>query len=318
MTGWLGVEPRHLAALVAVHEERSFRGAAARLGLVQSAVSQRIAQLEQFVGMTLVERARGQANVSLTHAGMTLVDHAGEILAEFDAVLADLRAVPGDTPAPLRVGTYESVAGLLVAPALAQLKQTAPQLRFSLHEDADWQRFFPLVSSGVLDAAFADLPLERGPFTFRELTRDPCVLVVRADSPLARRREPPTLAEIGALPLIAPSWPMLRLISDNLRAAGIEPSFVFRSEANSGVQALVAHGVGAALMPRLAVNANDPRIALVPLEDELPARRIAIYWHRDRREATAIMRLVEALEAICRVPDDVGEPPEPKRLERAA
>src|SRR5262249_26310851 len=138
-------------------------------------------------------------------------------------------------------------------------------------------------------------------FTFRELTLDPCVLVVRSDSPLARRREPPTLAEIGTLPLIAPSWPMLRLVAEHLRVAGVEPSFVCRSEINSGVQALVAQGVGAAIMPRLAVNQNDRRIAIVGLGDALPPRRIALYWHRDRRQAVAIMRFLAALEATCAI-----------------
>ena len=153
------------------------------------------------------------------------------------------------------------------------------------------------MSSGALDVAFADLPLEPGPFSFRELILDPCVLIVRSDSPLARREEPPTLEEIGRLPLVAPSWPMLRLLGEHLRAAGVEPRFVSSSDINAGVQALVAHGVGAALMPRLAVNDADPHIAIVPLGDALPPRRIALYWHRDRRQSAAIVAFLAALEA---------------------
>jgi DNA-binding transcriptional LysR family regulator len=298
MSSWMGVEPRHLIALVAVRKEGSFRGAANRLGLVQSAVSQRIAQLERHVGMDLVERSRGHSCVDLTDAGATLLRHAEEILAEFDAALADLRTVADERPA-LRVGTYESVGSLLLPGALRLLAERNRDVRVQLREDTCWENFFPLVASGELDAAFADLPLEPGPFTFRELTSDPSVLVVRADSPLARRPEPPSLVEIGSLPLIAPSWPMLRLITEHFRAAGVEPSFVFRSEINSGVQELVAHGLGAAVMPRLAVNDSDPRIAVIALGDVLPPRRIALYWHRDRRECEAITDFVDALVTAC-------------------
>src|SRR4051794_31666639 len=128
-TGWLGVEPRHLTALVAVQREGSFRGAAACLGLVQSAVSQRISQLEQLVGLELVERSRGQSSVRLTDAGATLIEHAQDILAEFDAALADLRTLAGREERVLRIGAYESVATALVPPAIAALGDRDHALR---------------------------------------------------------------------------------------------------------------------------------------------------------------------------------------------
>jgi DNA-binding transcriptional LysR family regulator len=295
----LGVEPRHLAALVAVHEKGSFRGAAMALDCAQSAVSQRIAHLERLVGMRLVERARGHATLRLTEAGLTLVEHAEHILAELDAAMADLHALAGDPAPALRVGAYESVASRILPGALKRLAVEASEVTVSLHEDPDWPRFFPLVATGRLDAAFADLPLEPGPFASQELMRDTSVLLVRADSPLAQLDRPPTLAEIGALPLIAPSWPMMSLMTEHLRAAGVDPQFVFRSELNSGVQSLVAEGVGAALQPRLSVDEGDPRVVVIPLDGVLPARRIALYWHRERKHDGAIKQFLTALMSEC-------------------
>ncbi|HLH67301.1 MAG TPA: LysR family transcriptional regulator [Solirubrobacteraceae bacterium] len=79
---WLGVEVRHLVALLAVAHERSFRGAAARLGYVQSAVSQQIAHLERVTGARLVDRAPGPGPVSLTLAGELLALHALQIIQQ--------------------------------------------------------------------------------------------------------------------------------------------------------------------------------------------------------------------------------------------
>jgi DNA-binding transcriptional LysR family regulator len=89
-SGWPGVELRHLAALEAVAEERSFRGAGARLGYAQPAISQQIAALEAAVGQRLVERRRGRGGVTLTEAGELLLGHASEIAARLRSAKAEL------------------------------------------------------------------------------------------------------------------------------------------------------------------------------------------------------------------------------------
>jgi DNA-binding transcriptional LysR family regulator len=276
---WLGVEPRHLEGVVAVSREGSFRRAAQRLGLAQSALSERIAQLEQLLGARLVKRSRGRARVGLTEAGTTLVEHAADILAELDAAMADMRASTGAT---LRVGAREDVAAPLLAPAIGRLAEEAPDLGIDLVE-ADG--LDGLVATGEIDVAVGELPLPPGPFAFRELAVDPWVLVVRQDSPLARRGSPPTLAELSSLRLLAPVHPLLAGLGEQLRGS------------HATLQALAARGVAAAVMPRLAVNENDPRVALVGLDGVLPPRRVVLYWHRDRRETAEIMRLLGALEA---------------------
>ena len=88
-----GVEIRHLAALVAVAEEGSFRRAATRLGYVQSAISEQIAALERIVGQQLIVRSRGAGAVELTDAGEVLLAHAHAILARVKAAEADLGAL---------------------------------------------------------------------------------------------------------------------------------------------------------------------------------------------------------------------------------
>jgi DNA-binding transcriptional LysR family regulator len=88
--GWFGVELRHLAALAAIAREGSFRGAADSLGYVQSAVSQRIVQLERLVGVRLFNRSRGSKEIQLTPRGEVLVENAEEILSRVEAARADL------------------------------------------------------------------------------------------------------------------------------------------------------------------------------------------------------------------------------------
>src|SRR5215208_7063252 len=88
----LAVELRHLLALQAIAEHRSFGRAAVALGYTQSAISQQIAALERAVGERLVERPGGPRPVSLTEAGQLLLRHAEAIVARMQAAAADLAA----------------------------------------------------------------------------------------------------------------------------------------------------------------------------------------------------------------------------------
>jgi DNA-binding transcriptional LysR family regulator len=69
---------------------------------------------------------------------------------------------------------------------------------------------------------------------------------------------------------------------------------VFRSDDNATLQALVGAGVGAAFMPWLTVDRDDPSTALVDVSGKLPPRRVAIAWHRDRHRPAASHAFVEA------------------------
>jgi DNA-binding transcriptional LysR family regulator len=304
MDTWLGVEVRHLAALSAVHEERSFRGAADRLGYVQSAVSQQISHLERLVGIRLVERTRGHAGVDITEAGRLLLVHAERILAELGAAEADLRALSSGASGTLRVGTYESVATRLVPQALTLLAERRPEIDVVTTEAAWDADLFEKVERGELDVAFAERPLDPGPFDSIELMVDPPVLLVQAESPLARKEGPATLADIASLPLIAhPAWRMFPLIEAEFRATGLDPEFRLGSNSNAAMQALVGAGLGSAILPRLAADPHDPAIDLIDLSGMLPARTLALFWHADRHLGDALDAFCDAvLDACARLP----------------
>lgn len=290
MDGWTGVELRHLAALTAIHEERSFRGAADRLGYVQSAVSQQIAQLELLVGARLVDRARGHAPpVQLTEAGLLLLDHASRILGQLDAAEADLRMLASDGAQTLRVGVDQSVATRLVPAVLQTLGAAHPTLSVELEEASSDRTHIERVERGELDAAFGELPLGPDSLQYAEVLVDPCVLLVPRDAPLATAADDVELADLVAEPLVTlVGWPMMELVESHLRSAGLEPRHAMRANTSATAQALVGAGVGPAILPRLAVNEDDPRLAVIDLSHLLPSRTVALYWHEARRNVPAL------------------------------
>jgi DNA-binding transcriptional LysR family regulator len=165
----------------------------------------------------------------------------------------------------------------------------------TLTESADDEDLLALVERGELDLTFADLPVTEGPFEWVELLRDPYVLVVAADSALAEREKPPTLREIADLDLI--SHKHCRTVKRLEPMFGRPLDFVFRSDHNQTVQALVAAGVGSALVPRLTMDPEDPTTAMIEMP-RLPPRVIALAWHRDRYRTPAARAFVETAEEV--------------------
>jgi DNA-binding transcriptional LysR family regulator len=297
---WLGIELRHLAALQAIAQERSFRAAAARLGYSQSAISQQIATLERIVDGKLIERPGGPRTVFLTDLGRLLLGHAEAIVARLQAAQADSAAMVGGRLGALRIGTYQSV-GEQILPALVPRFQAArPGLGISLIESESDDELLASVERGELDLAFALLPLPDGPFGFVELMRDPWVLLVPADSPLAVRGPPVPLREVATLPLIGARLHRCRMDVDaHFRARGLEPRYVFRSDENGTVRGLVAAGVGIGIVPRLAVDPHDERVVALELGPKVVPRVIALAWHRDRYRPAAAEAFVELASELC-------------------
>lgn len=289
-----------MLALQAVAAGGSFGRAAEALGYTQSAVSQQIAALEAIVGERLVERSRGPGPITLTEAGRLLIRHAEAISARLRAAYADFTAYAQGDAGALRVGTYQSVGTRILPSVLREFAASWPQVEVHLTEDAADERLLSLVEQGELDLTFSIFPLPDGPFEAVELITDPYVLLVAADSPLAGRQRAPSLREIAAQPLVGfRQCRSIAQVEAHVRGRGVEPHFVFRSDDNGTVQGMVAAGVGAALVPRLAIDEKDGSVVMLDLGSSVPPRLICLAWHQDRYRSPAARAFVETAAGVC-------------------
>ena len=87
-------------------------------------------------------------------------------------------------------------------------------------------------------------------------------------------------------------------VIDQLRADGIEPHFVLRSDDNNVVQGFVAAGFGAALIPRLAAELLTGSFEVRPFEPALPPRIIGLAWTRDLADAPWLQTFIEATRRV--------------------
>jgi DNA-binding transcriptional LysR family regulator len=298
---WLGVELRHLAALEAVAREGTFGRAAVALGYTQSAVSQQIQTLERLVGERLVERPGGPRAVSLTEAGSLLLRHAEAIVSRLHAAQADMAALAQGRGGRLRVGTFQSVGARVLPDVMRRFSAEWPGVEVELTESPSDEELQRLVERGELDLAFAMPPLFDGPFDGQELLADPYVLLVPADHELAGAGRA-GLADLGDVTLIGNrACRSTALAEDELAQRGVGVDVAFRSDDNGTVQGLVGAGFGVALVPLLTVDRHDDLTQVLELEPEIPRRRIALVWHRDRHRSPAARAFVDVAAEVCAV-----------------
>jgi molybdate transport repressor ModE-like protein len=294
------MEFRHLAALAAVAREGSFVDAAFELGYVQSAVSQQIAHLEGIVGARLVDRRRGASPVALTEAGQLLLQHFEQIRAELECARTELDEVRSGRAGVLRVGACDAVATMLMPTVLRSLSRRLPDLEVRMECARSPEPLAEQVRDGELDLAFGELPLPIGPLSFEHLLDDPYVFIVPAGWSVAERERSLGPDGLAKLPLIATGDEVASDgVAQKLEESGLEPSYAAAADGEGAVQALVAAGVGGAVLPRMAVDFRDDRLAALDLDDVLPPRQIVICWRAEGPRSASVGAFIEAASQAC-------------------
>jgi len=211
-----------------------------------------------------------------------------------------MAALDDEAAIPLRVGITQSVGIRALPDIVPRFGRDWPLVRIQPRESETDLDLYGGVETAELDLTFVELPAPPGPYETLPLLVDPYVLIVRSDSPLAHRAHCPTLSEIGNLELIGHTQCRgLRRVEDQIRSAGSEPPFAFRSDVNATVQALVAAGVGVAVMPGLGFDPGDGRTVAFDLSRDVPPRTLALAWHRDRNVPPPMQAFIDASVAVC-------------------
>lgn len=290
---------QRLRALHAVSVHGTVGAAAVALGYTPSAVSQQIAKLERETRTVLLEReGRG---VRLTDEAHQLVATAAELLAIVERAETDLEERRGLPAGRLTVAAFPSAARGLLPPVLADLAKRHPALDARLTE-VDPHLSVDLVAKGAVDLAvahdwdIAPLPAPAG-VEQALIGDDLCDLLVPSDHPFASRTAV-LRSELGGERWVC--QPPGRVCHDwllrTLRSVGHEPDIVHTAEENPTLVALVAAGLGVALIPRLGRGPLPPDVVQVPL-DPLPVRHLYALWREGASRRPAIAETVRTLRA---------------------
>lgn len=302
---------RHLRALHAVAAEGSFSGAAERLGVVPSALSELIRQLESTIGAPLFDRRTRPP--AITPLGQGFLDDTAPLLDGMARAVSRLRQSAGLEEGALLLGASPSAISELLAPVLAGFLGNRPGLRCTLHDDIA-ETLAEMVSDGRLDLAVAGRAQHSPDLLQRAILRDRVGLACASDHPLAGQ-DTVTIGDLRADMLIG--------LDDNTGTqqlltgcADIPRAFLApRLQAHSTIAQLcmIRAGLGVALLPRNAVMLfRDPQVCFVPVAG-LDLWRSLYLLEPARRPLTEAARaFVAALEAKVPILTERQDPPSEK------
>jgi DNA-binding transcriptional LysR family regulator len=293
-----GIELRHFAALEAVADGASFSRAAATLGYTQSAVSQQIAALERIVGQQLVHRPGGQRAVTLTEAGALLLEHAQAIGTRLAAAEADLEALAEGERGTLRIGSFQAAGARILPRVLRRFLTEAPGIELQLTESVTDIEIVDKVERAELDLAFAVEPLRAGPFETQALLLDPFLLIVPAGKTVPELATGVIDGRLRIPVVCFRSCPSTRIVLTYLRERGVEPDVVLASDQNETLQGGVEAGLGAAVVPRLALDLAHDETDWFELGPGAPARQVSLIWHAERSLPAAAQTFVDVAREV--------------------
>ncbi|MCX5211570.1 LysR family transcriptional regulator [Kitasatospora sp. NBC_00240] len=295
MTDW---DLRKLRVLQALDECGTVTAAAERLRMSPSAVSQQLSALAKQLGAPMLEPYGRR--VRLTSAARLVLGHAERVFGQLERAEAELAGYLHGEAGEVRVGAFATAIGGLLVPAVTRLRVQAPGLTVRVVE-AEAAEAYGLLAAGEVDLALSlsvRPPSAGDPrFVRYPLLSDPMDVALPPGHPLAAAPGL-RLADLAAEPWIyGAAGPWRDITLGACADAGFVPERAHTASDWSAILAMVAAGIGVALVPRLASAGRGGAAVVRPLPADLPARRVIAAVRIGTEQAPPLRRVLAALEA---------------------
>lgn len=272
------MELRTLRAFVEVVRQGGFTQAGKTVFLSQSAVSKAVRQLEQELGVTLLDRNGHKS--SMTDAGAVVYQRALRMLAEQDDLKTELAELQGLTKGVLRLGLPPIGSDALFAPLFAIYRRLYPGIDIQLEEHGS-KKLEDMVLNGEVDLGATLLPAP-DEFEWQKVREEPIDVLIPASHPLAAQPVI-ALANLQDMPFILfdSAFALNPIILNACRSQGFTPTIAARSSQINFIVELVNAGLGVGFLPRLIARQRiRPGVKHITLTKPALSWDMAWVWRR--------------------------------------
>lgn len=292
---------RDIEAFNVVAVELSFRRAAERLAMDQSALSRRIRQLEENLGYQLIRRTTRE--VSLTAAGEIFHERTRLLGSEIDAAVHAARIAAEGKRGQLRIG-YMSFAAIEWMPRVVrEFTERYPYIDLELKYIRTQGQKIELARNNI-DLGFMLGPLHHPQYEVLELSSDPLVAILPIGHRLSTRPDV-TLGDLARYPMVLGSiaeWDFFRqFVLDAFAQAGQHVQIKYEASNAMGILGLVSEGLGVSVYADSITRFQPRTIMTKPISDCAAQVQTLLVWNRAYKNP-ALMNFVAVARELARRP----------------
>ena len=291
------MELRHLRYFITVAEELNFSKAALKLYTAQPSLSQQIKDLEEDVGVKLLNRTKRK--VELTEEGAVFLEQARLTLAQADKAVAMARQVSQAKQQMLRIG-FVPVAEMKIFPyILPNLRVQNPDLKIELLSLNNNEQM-RLLKKGDLDLTFTRHNFNSDEIESQFVIREPLIFLLPKDHPLAKYERIPVKALNGIdfiIPSAEQSLTLNQAILDFAKANGIELNIVQKADNILFNINSIGMGLGCTILPGYIAALTMDNTVIRPLDVELPYLDLYVSYHKNNK-SYVVSKFLELLTRV--------------------
>ena len=291
------MELRHLRYFITVAEELNFSKAALKLYTAQPSLSQQIKDLEEDVGVKLLNRTKRK--VELTEEGAVFLEQARLTLAQADKAVAMARQVSQAKQQMLRIG-FVPVAEMKIFPyILPNLRVQNPDLKIELLSLNNNEQM-RLLKKGDLDLTFTRHNFNNDEIESQFVIREPLIFLLPKDHPLAKYERIPFKALNGIdfiIPSAEQSLTLNQAILDFAKAHGIEFNIVQKADNILFNINSIGMGLGCTILPGYIAPLTMDNTVIRPLDVELPYLDLYVSYHKNNK-SYVVSKFLELLTRV--------------------
>jgi LysR family cyn operon transcriptional activator len=276
---------RNISYLLAIDEHRNFTRAADALCVSQSALSQKVRQLEEEVGAQLFDRS-GRV-VRITDFGAVYLEYARRAYNDLLTAQRAMQDVHDLSRGQLRVAFTPTFTEYLVAPVIEHFHERYPGIVVEMTEMS-----LDSVESALLDdqvdLAFGFVDVRSEDIEAEPLFREQLMLVIGKTHPLAQQRTPITLDQFARIPLalLTTSFVSRFYVDSYFQSFDMQPTVALQANSISAVLKIVSRGKIATILPN-TIEFEHRDLQYVALDPAFPVRTTALLRSRRAYRSTA-------------------------------